>query len=133
MGRQVTEQERATSHFNAQDTQQKNFNVDNLDALADIPDSLRWKSLYMMLIRATMVGISNSFQILALVDALHEAGVIDKGKLEADTVKRGHEINTQIMALADEVELEIFRESRDLSFADELKRRQEQAAHPSEA
>lgn len=121
----MTEEERATSHLNDVPPEEKKVGVndltDSLSSLAgvrDVPDSIKWKTLYMMLVRITTVAMANSFQLLALVDNLHEKGLIDKNVVELAAIKQGHEMTQQILALSDELELEVYREARDIQIKD---------------
>jgi hypothetical protein len=116
----MTDEQGAASHLINPDSQQKKGENPLLDSLSslgsvrDVPDSIKWKTLYMMLVRITTVSMANSFQLLALVDSLHEKGVIDKNAVELAALKQGHELTSQILALSDELELEVYREARDL-------------------
>jgi hypothetical protein len=65
------------------------------------------KALYVMLIRATEMAAMASFQITALLDALHEKGVIDKNEVIGSARTMGAPSMRAIRDMAFGVESEI--------------------------
>jgi hypothetical protein len=121
------ETKRATSHFNTTSSEEKKVDggipLDDLSALRDIPESLRWLTTYQMLIRVTMIAMQNSFHIVELVERLAKAGVINLEEFEESGLERGRNAIEQLMRMADDLELEGFREARDIHLKEEAARR----------
>lgn len=95
-------------------------NLDPLSNIKDVPDGIKWKTMYMMLLRASTISIQNGFHVMALLDELGKKGLIDKEAIEKKATELGEEVTKQVMAMADEMELDIFRESRNIYMKEKL-------------
>jgi hypothetical protein len=88
--------------------------MDEWQSIENVPDALKLKTIYMMIIRSTMLAISSNFHMMALINQLHDKGVIDKAAVEAEAAASGQQIQNELFRMQEEMEKDINKEARDI-------------------
>jgi hypothetical protein len=88
--------------------------MDEWEAIENVPDALKLKTIYAMITRSTMIAIANNFHLMALINQLHDKGVIDKSLVEQEAGRGGAEIMKELLRMSDEMEKDIEAESKQI-------------------